>query len=191
MAVERNSNVGFALLTVVVVLTVAAVLATVVVVTLSGDNDQARIERVADVLHRFVAEIDTTRVATAQSFRGQVGKHPGRLSQLYTPIVGTDRSCNGTFSGAQVNAWRGPYHLVPIATTGHNIAPGFFAGDSIVRISANDIAIEIQSVGLSDAKALELFVEQKSDGSGPVVTYAPTTGSSPVVLRYHIIVSGC
>jgi type II secretory pathway pseudopilin PulG len=188
---RRRQSDGFALFAVVVILTVAAILATAVAVTLSGDNDQARIERAADILHRLVAEIDTTRVATAQSFRGQVAKHPGRLSHLYTKILTTDRSCNGTYSGAQVGNWRGPYHLVPISTAGHNIAPGFFAQDSLVRLTANDLAIEIPNVSLADAKGLELFVEKKSDGSGPIVTYAPTGGTSPVVVRYHIAVAGC
>jgi len=191
MVAELRSRRAFALLVVVVALTVVAVLATVVAVTLSGDNDQARIERVADVLHRFAAEIDTTRAASGQSFVAQVGQYPGRLSHLYTKIVSSGLSCKNTYSGGQVNGWRGPYHLVPIATTGHQIAPGFLADDVLITLSSTDLVIQMQNVSLDDAKALELFVEKKSDGSGPVVTYAPTTGTSPVVVRYHLAVTGC
>ena len=186
----RRPPFGFALLTAVVAIAVVAVFATVMLVPLTGDNDQARIERAADVLQRLVSAIDTARTNGSQSFRSQVGRYPGRLSHLYTKIVGTDRSCNGTYSGGQVNNWRGPYHLVPIATTGHNIAPGFFAEDSIVRITANDLAIRLNQVALDDAKGLQMLVEKKADGTGPVVTFT-IAGSAPVDVRYHILVSGC
>jgi hypothetical protein len=192
MAVDRRNRPAFALFVVIVAIVVAATLAAIVAVTLSGDNDQARIERVADILHRFVAEIDTTQAASGQSFIGQVGKYPSRLSHLYTKILNGDLTCKGnTYGGGGAGGWRGPYHLVPIATTGHYLAPGFFANDVLTNLSNTDIAIEMQNVNLDDAKALELFVEKKSDGSGPIVTYAPTTGTSPVVVRYHIVVSGC
>ena len=181
---------GFALLTAVVAIAIVAALATTMLVTLSGDNDQARIERVADILHRLVAAIDTTRVASGQAFRGQVGAHPGRLSHLYIKITTADRKCNGTYSGGNVTNWRGPYYMVPLAKTGHRAAPGFFLEDSIVRISANDLAIRIPKVTLADAKALELLIEKKSDGSGPIVTYT-LTAVDTVEVRYHILVSGC
>lgn len=181
---------GFALLTAVVAIAIVAVFATTMLVTLSGDNDQARIERAADILHRLAAAIDTPRVAGGQSFRSQVGTYPGRLSHLYTPITNTGRRCNGSYTGGQVGNWRGPYYLVPLATTGHPIAPGFFAEDSMARISTTDIAIRLNNVALEDAKALELLVEKKSDGSGPIVTFT-IAGGAPVDVRYHILVTGC
>src|SRR5215212_3333689 len=80
MAAERKSGasvwsrgarrpIGFALITAVVAIAIVAVLATTMLVTLSGDNDQARIERTADILHRLVAAIDTARTNGSQSFR--------------------------------------------------------------------------------------------------------------------------
>jgi type II secretory pathway pseudopilin PulG len=191
MAAESQRRRAFALFVVIAALVVVGALATIVVVTLSGDNDQARIERVADVLHRLAAEIDTTQAASGQSFVGQVGKYPSRLSQLYTPILSTDNNCKGNkFGGGGAGSWRGPYHMVPIATTGHSIAPGFFADDVLITVSSTDLAIQMQNVSIADAQALELFVEKKSDGSGPVVTFTPS-GSNPVTVQYHIVVSGC
>ena len=99
----------------------------------------------------------------------------------------SSRRFDVTFELGSGRAWR--YTGTAVETVEVAVPSRALARGELIK--ANDIAIEIQSVGLSDAKALELFVEQKSDGSGPVVTYAPTTGSSPVVLRYHIIVSGC
>jgi type II secretory pathway pseudopilin PulG len=187
---RRSRFRGFALLTAVVVIAVVAIFATSVLVTLSGDNDQARIERAADVLQRLAAAIDTPRVAGGQSFRSQVNAYPGRLSHLYTQIVGTGRRCNGSYTGGQVGNWRGPYYMVPIATTGHRIAPGFFAEDSMVTVSSTDLAIRLNSVALDDAKGLQMLVEKKSDGTGPIVTFT-IAGGAPVNVRYHIFVTGC
>src|SRR5438477_7609431 len=67
---KRLRRKGFALFAAVIIIAVIAVLATVVAVTLSGDNDQARIEKTADVLHRLAAAIDTVRISTGASFDG-------------------------------------------------------------------------------------------------------------------------
>ena len=180
------------MLAVIITIVIVITLATAVVITLSGDNDQARIETVADRLHRIAAELDTTQAASGQSFIAQVGIYPLHLSHLYTKITSADSQCKyKSYGGGNVGSWRGPYHLVPIATTGHQLGPGFFADDTISYFNKTDLQIVMRNVALEDAKALELFVEKKSDGSGPVVTYSPTTGSSPVTVKYHITVSGC
>jgi hypothetical protein len=193
MAAEKQKpHRGFALLAVIMLVLTFAVLATVVLVTLSGNNEEYRIENAADVLHRLAAEIDTTRSGTnLQSFIGQVTVYPHRLSDLYTKILSTDLACVGTAYGA-TNApkWKGPYHLAPIARTGFNVAPGFFANDVISRVSATVIAIQIPNVSLRDAQSLQLFVDKKSDGTGPVVVFAVT---DPTTVNYRIsgLTTGC
>ncbi len=187
---------GFALFAVILIVLVTAVLATVVVTTLSGNNDQYRIENAADVLHRLAAEIDTTRLTSGQSFRGQVTVYPSKLSQLYTKILNTDIQCSSTgttqFGSTNGPKWRGPYHLVPIPTTGFQIAPGFTANNAISRVSATVIAIQMPNSSLDDAKALELFVDRngKSDGTGPVVVFSLT---DPTTINYRInnLGTGC
>lgn len=186
---------GFALFAAVIIIAVIAVLATVVTVTLSGDNDQARIETAADVLHRLVAAIDTVKSSSlGASFAGQVvggtaSMYPGRLSQLTHKLNSaagsTDKSCaNVVFPTANAANWRGPYYLAPIPTTGFNVAPGFFANDLLVRVSGTDLAIQMDNVKLWDAQRLELIVEKKSTGAGPLVTFAAT---DPTSVRYHLI----
>jgi type II secretory pathway pseudopilin PulG len=191
MAVERRK--GFALFAVIMMVLVFTVAATVVVTNLSGNNDQARIERAADGLHRIAAEIDTGRSGSLfpQSFIGQVGKYPSKLSQLYTKLISTDVPCvgSGTFTIAN---WKGPYHLSVIPTTGLVIAPGFVANNAISRVSATVIAIQMPNSSLDDAKALELFVDAngKSDGTGPVVVFSLT---NPTTINYRIsnLGTGC
>jgi type II secretory pathway pseudopilin PulG len=177
---------GFALFAAVIIIAVIAVMATVVAVTLSGDNDQARIERAADVLHRLVAAMDTTRTAT--SFGANVTEYPGKLSQLTHKISGvsgtTDKGCNGVvITGTLAGKWKGPYYLVPIPTTGYPIAPGFFANDQIVKVATSDIYIQMNNVALHDAQGLELFVEKRLSGAGPIVIFSST---DPTTVQYHL-----
>lgn len=184
MAADRrgSSSSGFALFAAVILIAVVAVLSAVMLVAFAGDNDQERIERTADVLHRLAAEIDTT--GGTASFRGNVGKGPGKLSQLVIPLTGaaSELSCSGaTMTAAN---WKGPYHLAPIATTGHSIAAGFTANDALVKVTTTNLAIVIPGVSLNDAKSLELFVENKSSGAGPFVTFSSI---NPTDVQYHII----
>lgn len=189
-----ESRRGFALFVAVIVIAVIAVLGTVVMVTLSGNNDQDRIEKTADVLHRLVAAMDTVRTTTGSSFGGMVGtgKYPFKLSQLTHRISTNDLNCGGVAGTAYLNgdvsSWRGPYYLVPIPTTGFQIAPGFFANNQLVKVATTDLAIQMDNVSLADAKALELFVEKKNTGAGPVVTFS--TASDPTSVRYHLITTG-
>lgn len=214
MAAETHSRTGtlhlartrparrraFALFAVIAVAAVLAVLGTVVMVTLAGDNDQARIERVADVLKHFSTELNdgTGSPNVGQSFFSNVNKYPLNLDELWFPLVfGSAPRCDGSQianGNLGVAKWRGPYHLIPLVAGGpHPIAPGFSASNQLFRISAADAGIEMLNVDLADAKLLELYMDRngKSDGTGPLITYAPTGGSSPVTVRYHAITAGC
>jgi hypothetical protein len=199
MGADRRGRKGFALFAIVIGMVVIAVIATLMIAPISGDNRQARVQRAADILHRFVAEMDSASGATTNYFRGQVSasggpaanrpKWPGRLSHLYTAIAGADLSCGGssyTALGVTLANWRGPYHLVPIKTTGHNIAPGFFADDALVRVGNTEAYIRIQGVSLDDAKALDLTVDKASNAAAGAVRYSPTN-STPVILEYHFV----
>lgn len=185
---------GFALFAVILLVLMLAVAGTVVVVTLSGNNDQYRIENAADALHRLAAEIDTARAGQSQqSFIAQVTVYPSKLSHLYTKILSTDVPCVGTGTyDLNADNWKGPYHLVPIPTTGLKIAPGFVANNAISRVSATVIAIQMPGSSLTDAQALELFVDRngKSDGTGPVVVFSAT---NPTTINYRIsgLTTGC
>ena len=176
---------------------VITVLATLLMAPVSGDNRQERIQRAADVLHRLVAEMDSASGNMVNYFRGHMQsgagaantrqKWPGRLSHLYTQPLASDLACSGstyTVEGVTVANWRGPYHLVPIRNTGHNIAPGFFADDAIVRVSNTVAYIRMQNVALDDAMALDLTVDKVANAAAGVVRYSPTA-STPVTVEYR------
>jgi hypothetical protein len=73
-----------------------------------------------------------------------------------------------------------------VATSGHNIAPGFFADDAIVRVSNTEAYIRMQNVSLDDAMALDLVVDNAPNAATGSVRYSPT-GSSPVIAEYHFV----
>lgn len=201
MAAERlglRRREGFALFAIVIGIVVISIIGIVMAAPISGDNKQERIQRAADILHRFVAEIDSASGTNVNYFRGHVAlnggttanrpKWPGRLSQLYTLPVSTDLLCSGSAFSTVNNNWRGPYHLVPIKNTGHNIAPGFFADDAIVRVSNTEAYIRIQNVSLDDAKALDLTVDKALTNTTLAVRYALTSPTTTV--EYHFIGTG-
>jgi type II secretory pathway pseudopilin PulG len=193
---------GFALFAIVIGIVVITILATLIMAPVSGDNREDRIQRAADVLHRFVAEMDSAAGNTVNYFRGHMvasggppntrQKWPGRLSHLYTQPLSTDMACSGSsYNTENVDEaqWRGPYHLVPIRTTGHNVAPGFFADDALVRVSNTEAYIQIQNVDLDDARSLDLIVDQAANAAAGVVRYAPTN-ATPVIVQYRFISVG-
>ncbi len=190
MAAERrcSSFPGFALFAAVILITVVAVLSAAVLVAFAGDNDRERIERTADVLHRLVAAIDTSKSVT--SFGANVSEWPSKLSQLVTPISNPgDKNCAGaSITATHASNWLGPYYLAPIPTTGYPIAAGFTANNGLLKVSATSLAIVLPNVSLDDAKSLELFVEGKATGAGPVVVFSST---NPTTVQYRLSAITC
>jgi hypothetical protein len=178
---------------------VIAILATLMIAPISGDNRQARIERAATILHRLVAEIDSTSGNTTNNFRGHMrtgtgppanrSRWPGRLSHLYAQPLAADLRCSGASYGAAgvaIANWLGPYHPVPIGPTGHNIAPGFFADDALVRVSNTEAYIRLQNVALDDAISLDQVVDRSVNAAAGAVRYSPTN-ATPVIVEYHFV----
>ena len=191
MAADRHGRRGFALLVAIMFVAVVAVLAAVVTVNLSGDNDTARVQKANGVLLQFSREINSIAPVPAPSFRSQVGVNPGRLSHLMVQIVAADlNSCGNGYLNPQRTAWRGPYHLVPFQLAGYAIAPGFFANNQLVRVSATRLAIVMNNVAFADAQLLGLIAEGNSTGTGPLVTFTPV-GTNPVTVSYNVVISSC
>jgi len=186
---------GFALFVALAFVVIVATLALVITVNLTGHDDQKRILDAAYILHRFTAASDSL----APSFSSQVGRKPGRLSELVTKVIGgTDLSdCGVPFTASEAANWKGPYHLIPMQSSGYNVVPGFFANDVLIRNptigsagQAGTLAIVMNGVALADAQALGLLVDKVSTGAGPVVRFTPS-GTSPITVSYTFAIVGC
>jgi hypothetical protein len=193
MAVERRR--GVALIFVVVTLAVMLILATVILAnTASVRRSEAVLAGITELI-RFGYEIGDNE--KKPSFRGDVVAHPSRLSHLYSAItVGELDSCGVPYSGAEVNSWDGPYHLVPmVRDRDYQLAPGIIASDLLERTPVNNngpgtLAIVMPNVQLETAQAFGLAVDGISTGAGPKITFSPS-GNAPVTMRYNVPIDRC
>jgi hypothetical protein len=191
MAAERR---GVALIFVVVTLAVMLILATVILANTASVRRAEAVQAGITELIRFGYEIGDNE--KKPSFRGDVVTHPGRLSHLYAQITTGDRdSCGAFYSGAEVNSWEGPYHLVPmVRDRDYQLAPGIIAEDSLVRSTLTNgpavLSIEMFNVQLETAQAFGLALDGVSTGAGPKITFT-ISGEAPVKMRYNVNIDRC
>jgi len=176
----------------VVLMAVFAILATIITMSLSGDNDQERIEKVADELHRISSAMDS---GGAGSFMNDMPRYPKNLSALTHRIAATDLQCTGNkYAGGDVAKWKGPYYPVPIDPAGHYLAPGFVVSNTIIYTTTKpqDLRLQIPNVSLSDANLLDIEVDGVSDLANGIVTYSSTGPSiGTVFYRAAIPANSC
>lgn len=181
-------------------------------------SDVARVDQAARVLAELADAIGrTTGTGGATSFNQVIGianatvtANAGRLSQLTFPISTNDRnSCMYTYTQSEANRWTVPYYYKFLPRAGFQVAPGFFAQDSLIRFNAvgvattvanrpaaNDarvygtLAIVMPNVAASDAIALANRVEGDQTGVTGAVRYT-SNGNNPVTVFYHFTIRGC
>lgn len=181
-------------------------------------SDVARIDQTARVLGELADAIGrTTGTGGATSFNQVIGNansansaNSGKLSELTKPITSSDlNSCMYAFTQSEALRWIQPYYHRILPTTGFQIAPGFFAQDSMIRYNAgliatteanrppaNDassfgtLAIVMPNVSASDALALLNRVEGDPTGVSGAVRYT-AAGPGSVTVYYHFTIRGC
>lgn len=188
---RRARRAGFALVEVIVALAVLLILAAVALPQIAGYLDQKRIEETA-------AQLVIVRDAlyrTTTGFRQAVGANAGRLSQLSTAITTSDRdSCGATYNGGEVGRWddQGPYvNFVIDASTGMATPIGL-ANNALTRIVAGGttrLRISWTDASLSDAAALDLYVDGAAGWNTGTVQWTPQLGVNGLVaLTYDVVV---
>lgn len=181
-------------------------------------SDVARIDQTARILGELADAIGrTTGTGGATSFNQIIGQanatvsaNAGKLSQLTTPITSSGlNSCMYTYAQAEAGRWVKPFYHRIMPTTGVQIAPGFFAQDSMIRYNGvgipttvanrpaqNDafsfgtLSIVMPNVSASDAQALLNRVEGDPTGATGAIRYTPA-GPSNVTVYYHFTIRGC
>ena len=140
------------------------------------------------------------------------GVNPGRLSHLTTKITTSDlNSCGYTYAAGQTGLWSRNYYGTPISsTTPFHVADGFLADDVLQRFDSTGaakkftrpagtdsafapgtLAIVMQNVAISDARALAALMEgDQSGGSSSIVRFT-ANGNSPITVFYHMTIHGC
>ena len=180
----------------------------------------ANVDQAAQVLAELAdAAGRTTGTGGATSFNQYIGHvnaavsaNAGKLSQLSRPLTASDlNSCIYPFTAAEIGRWVTPFFYRVLPETGFQIAPGYFAQDSLIRYDRNGIAttvtnrpdpndassygtiaIVMPKTQLADAEALANRVEGDQSGvSGAVRLVGLAPGVTEVTLEYHFTVRGC
>jgi prepilin-type N-terminal cleavage/methylation domain-containing protein len=174
---------GMTLMEVLIALAILAIIAAVVIPTSAGQLRQGHAAALAN-------QLTNLRQAIA-NYRENVGAYPIALTQLTTqPITGEDDSCGANLSGAEINAWRGPY-------INQNIVAALPVGNATISTTLTRITIsgttgdlQIEALGVDNDIALVL--EQQFDGNNNLNTGNITwTSASNGRLVLHIPTRGC
>lgn len=187
---------AFTLIEVIVALAVMLILAAVAVPQLAGFLDQKRIEETASQLAQ-VRDALYRPGGGSVAFYQTVGANAGYLDQLTTPLtLGDLDSCQTTFSSGQRGNWpdEGPYlnyvittsgMATPIGQTDNRLTrnpPNGGGSSGTLRITWTN------NVSLSDAEALDLYVDGVAGWNAGTVQWTPQLGTDGVVSLYYFVV---
>jgi prepilin-type N-terminal cleavage/methylation domain-containing protein len=161
---------GFTLVEVLVVLAIGVILAAAFLPAIIGRLDQTRVDESAKSLAGVVEAM--------RAMHADVGRDPGRLSQLTTPITtGQQDVCGAFYTAAEAAAWAGPYLNRPLSTTGLPLPIGL-ARDLLVNTPPPPgtlLHIIVQGVSHEDALALSRKVDGNEDPASGVVRWGGVT----------------
>ena len=144
---------------IIVLLAVVSVVAALSVPAIMQANRLQRVQQTWEILERTrLAAFNAT--APNHAFQQEVGRHPGRLSQLVTPITVADlSSCGTNYTPGQVALWNGPYGGSTIDPTVGLPTPIGIGLNTLTRtpvgFGSGTLAILIPAVDLPDIVLLD------------------------------------
>jgi type II secretory pathway pseudopilin PulG len=199
---RRLRRSGLSFVEVVVTLAVVATLGAVVFSSLSSQSDRQR-------ALQTVAMMDALRLSIFR-FDSAVGRFPGRLRHLHTPITGIDPTiCSalayttGGKGGGQVGAWAsdprgGPFYEYSTSAMGFATPIGQVS-DTLVRnptAAANVdrsfgvLQIVVRKVSTEDAEELNSIVDADGSAVNGAVQWT-ADGSGTNTMTWNIPIGGC
>ena len=175
---NRSSRAGFTLPEVLVTVAIVAVLAAIVVPTVTNQMSKGDEARIASTVPSLRTSIT--------AFISDTRKFPGRISDLFTAIVGTDDDLFATDYGTTAAAkWKGPYGAGSLAPADSlNVSLGYLRNtfkDSGFATSSGYVILTIAGV-YTDASALSIdSLLDNGDGRtlGNLRWRAPASGQVP------------
>lgn len=201
----RRRRPGFSIIEIIVAVGLLAIVAATIfsTVNLEKDGDSARIAALAQNLEDLMQAIAGSEITLpATSFRQTVKVFPGNLTNLtsaLTPLNAavSKNSCGQPYTNTNVSAagTSGPYYPIEFLAAGTKLADGFVASDAIVRANPatttrSTIAIQFANVSLTDAQAIDGYMDGVIDGTIGAIQYT-MSGSNPVTVSFVIAVRGC
>ena len=177
---------GFTLAEALIALAIVATMAAVLYPAMSAQLRRGQSAAVASALTNLRDAI--------VAYRGNVSDYPRTLSNLTNALVaGATDACGNVLSGAQRNAWRGPY-LTQNISGNYTIGDGTGL-DTLMRNPATDAAVApglliIRVINVDSTVAVDL--DRQFDGTVDLtsgVVLWSTTGSD--TLKFNISIRNC
>ena len=187
-----NGRRAFSLPEILVAIAIIAALSVVALPAVMNKLTEARAAALAETLDGINEAV--------QSYRGNVGRYPRRLSQLTAkPLTGAQESCLGTTPDVNINQWRGPYSSRAFPTTGTSF------GDAMIQDTLDRDPDNAGSTPYGTAfvvvtevdRDVAFLVERSFDGISGTPDYVGgtvrwTLTTEPVgTLKFGIPIRGC
>lgn len=203
--IQTGKRLAFSMLEILVAVAVVTIIAATVISTLNFEkaDDSARIAAVAKILDDLMQSIAGQEITLpATSFRQAVGVYPGNLVNLTDPLTALNaaiskNSCGQPYTATNVTnaAAKSPYYPISFLVAGTKFADGFVANDAIVRAdpaatTRSTIAIQFPGVSLSDAQALDTYMDGPLSGTAGAIRYT-VNGTNPVTVSFLMATRGC
>jgi hypothetical protein len=195
----RRRRGGFALLWVIVILSVMMVLAVATAASVAAGSDHDRVTMASRVI---IQVMDSSRFSIVR-FQEHIGEYPGRLSHLARPLVAGDRDiCGTTYTTGERNGWSAQYATRVITTAGMWIGIGM-ARDSLAKDPAagtpsagspHALVMLVDDVDQRDAQILNMLIDPEDEATpstlGRVRWDAPDA-EGRVLLRFRKTITEC
>ena len=179
---SRTQRRGFSLIEAIVAIAILVMLAAVIMPTLIGSLDAARVNDGHEKLDEFVSAI--------AAFHADVNRYPRYLEYLSHSLSGGDDDICGDDIPPGLRAqWAGPYADRIITSAGIFIGIGR-AQNEIIRVSGTRAYIAVAEVSDSDAETLNAEVDADNNLAAGTVQWT-SAGSGFGTLRYYFSITGC
>jgi hypothetical protein len=190
---------GFALLGVVIIIATILIAAVAAVTSVAIVADHDRVYLAAKVLAQIT---DSSRYSVVR-FQSDVGKYPGKLTQLKAALVSGDKNiCYNNFTAAERPDWGGPYSIRSVSTsglwTGIGMARDSLAKDPVTGNpsggSPHALVILIDDVDEGDANMLNTIVDPAGEATPATmgrVRWGSASSEGRVFLQFRKTITSC